>query len=79
MRTFSYEQRLQILNLESLELRRVKADLTMYFKIINNFVDLNCDDFYKFSSNATRTNGFKLLMPISVIQRQLKMFLISDV
>ena len=55
MRTFSYEQRLQILNLESFELRRVKADLTMYFKIINNFVDLNCDDFLKFSSNATRT------------------------
>ena len=39
LRSFSYEQRLQILNLESLELRRVEADLTMYFKIINNFVD----------------------------------------
>ena len=44
----------------SLELRKVEADLTMYFKIMNNFVDLNCDDFLSF---LPMPNGFKLLMP----------------
>ena len=37
----SYFHRLEILNLESLEVRRLKADLILFFKILNNLVDLD--------------------------------------
>ena len=32
----SYLERLAVLDLEPLELRRIKSDLTMYYKIYNN-------------------------------------------
>ena len=47
MKSLNYNDRLQRLNLESLELRRLKADLVMYFKIDHGAVDLNVDDFFK--------------------------------
>ena len=63
MKSLNYNDRLQRLNLESLELRRIKADLMMYFKIVHGAVDLNVDDFFKRSLNNTRSNGYKLLKP----------------
>ena len=42
----SYSERLKILKLESLELRRLKADLTMYYKILNGLVDLDAAMFF---------------------------------
>ena len=35
LKSFSYTDRLFLLDLESLELRRLKADLVMYFKILH--------------------------------------------
>ena len=40
-----YHERLALLGLESLELRRLKADLCMTYKIMFNLVDLNVDNF----------------------------------
>ena len=41
-----YSQRLSLLKLESLELRRLKFDMTMVFKIVRQLVDLSFDDFF---------------------------------
>ena len=63
MKTLNYNDRLQRLKLEILELRRLKADLMMYYKIVHEMVDLKFDDFFKHSLNNTRSNGYKLLKP----------------
>ena len=42
----NYFHRLQILNLESLELRRIKTDLILTYKILNNLIDLQSTDYF---------------------------------
>jgi len=42
----SYCQRLFILELDSLHLRRIKADLLLCYKMINNLVDVKVAIFY---------------------------------
>ena len=42
LRSLSYTESLMRLNLESLESRRVKADLVLLFKVIHGFVDIDC-------------------------------------
>ena len=37
----SYPEQLAVLNLEPLELRRLKADLLMYYKILNKLISIN--------------------------------------
>ena len=44
--SFNYENRLFILGLESLEMRRIKRDLKMCFKIFYGFVDLDFNSFF---------------------------------
>ena len=47
--------------LESLELRRLKIDLTTIFKISNNYTDINISDILNISNNCrTRGNCKKL-------------------
>ena len=36
-----YKERLQVLNLESLEIRRIKSDVKLCFKIVNGLCDLD--------------------------------------
>lgn len=56
-----YVDRLNILKLEPLELRRIKRDLQMVYKIIHNLVSLNFDDFFILSpSTQTRGHQWKL-------------------
>ena len=42
---------------ESLEQRRLKTDLYMYYKIISELVDLPVDEFFCFKQRVTRNNG----------------------
>ena len=49
-----------ILNLESLELRRLKNDLLMYYKVLHNCVDLDKSDFFNFAQNDYNTRGHNL-------------------
>ena len=46
----SYEDRLSILNLNSLEKRRVINDLLLLYKMINNLSDLKFSDYFCFSN-----------------------------
>ena len=52
-----YPDRLKTLGTESLELRRLKSDLCMYFKIVTELVDLPIDEFFTFKNGVTRNNG----------------------
>lgn len=59
-----YTERLQFLKVETLETRRLKADLTLYYKIINNLVNLNVTDMFKFLNNPkTRGHSLQLIKP----------------
>ena len=46
----SYAERLNILGLQTLEHRRLLADLLMCYKIIHGHIALKCYDFFSFSS-----------------------------
>ena len=65
--SFNYENRLVILGLESLEMRRIKRDLKTCFKIFYGFVDLDINNYSFFKlSDATLTRGhhFKIVKPL---------------
>ena len=36
LRDFSYRERLSLLNLDTLDYRRLSSDLTLYYKVFNN-------------------------------------------
>ena len=62
----SYTERLAKLNLQSLEQRRLLADLKMCYNIVHGLTCLNFDDFFVFSQYlSTRGHRFKLIVPIS--------------
>jgi len=64
LRHFSYKQRLEELNLISLELRRLHLDLIMCYKITFGIVKLCFEDFFQFSPNSTtRGHPYKLFVP----------------
>ena len=67
LKFYSYTDRLKILKIDSLELRRLRTDLSMYYKILNGLVDLDAEIFFKIDKNvhSTRTNGMKLIKPVS--------------
>ena len=80
MEGLSYLERLRILRLETLELRRLKFDLVMAFKILNGLVDLDYNDFFKVCRNTTtRGNGMKLRVPISRINARKHFFAVRVV
>ena len=58
----SYAERLQYLNMDSLELRRIRNDLTMLYKIVYGLVDLQLDELAHFVANkyTMRGNSMKL-------------------
>jgi len=57
----SYCLRLSVLELDSLHLRRIKADLLLCYKMINNLVDVDVATFFTLSDcRLTRSNGVKL-------------------
>ena len=62
----SYPERLAAMDLESLELRRLKCDLVMYFKCLNNIVALPSQDFFiqSVTNTQTRAGGNRLYVPI---------------
>ena len=57
MMSLQYAERLQLLGAETLEQRRLKSDLLMYYKIIHKMVDLPVEDFFCIRNGITRNNG----------------------
>ena len=60
MGNLPYDERLKILNIDRLEIRRIKFDLVLFLQIVNNLVDLDTYDFFEFSNTITRGHQFKL-------------------
>jgi len=56
----SYKDRLKILKLESLQLRRLKTDLLLTNKIIYGHLNVESKNFFNINNKSTRTNGLKL-------------------
>jgi hypothetical protein len=63
----SYTERLSILGLDSLEVRRVKSDLLLCYKIIHGLVDLDPADYFVFATSTTRGHRFKLQKQFSSV------------
>jgi len=61
----SYSERLAAINLEPLELRRLKNDLVLYFKCLNNLAALPSDEYFcqQHHVSHTRSGGNKLVIP----------------
>ena len=57
----SYPQRLCLLKLPSLELRRLHFDLIMVYKIIHGLVELDPGRFFVRATSTTRGHSFKLM------------------
>jgi len=49
LRDFSYRERLSILNLDTLEYRRLSSDLTLYYKIFNNLTPWSPSKYFNVS------------------------------
>jgi len=63
----SYADRLKLMSLDSLELRRLRFDLRMVYKIMNGLIDLPANDFFICSPcTSTRRADFKLFKPLCV-------------
>ena len=56
---FSYEDRLRMLNLTTLQYRRYRMDMIQVFKIIHNIDDVKMEDFFEFSDLNTRGHSKK--------------------
>ena len=52
-----YAERLKLLETETLEQRRLKSDMFMYYKIIDEMIDLPLEDFFCIRNGVTRNNG----------------------
>jgi len=57
-----YPERCKYLNLHSLELRRVKFDVVMCFKIVHGFVDIEFSDFFNYANTITRGHSKRLFV-----------------
>jgi len=63
LRQFSYPERLALIGLEPLEVRRLKFDLILYYKSFNNLIALPHNLYFSVQSNLsqTRTGGNRLI------------------
>jgi len=61
--SLTYHQRLEHLSLDSLELRRLRFDLHMVYRILHNLIDLSVDSYFTQSILSLRCGGCKLFKP----------------
>ena len=67
----SYPERLAAIDLEPLELRRLKTDLVLYYKCLNNLVALPPNEYFSQQQfvSQTRTGGNRLIIPLCSTNR----------
>lgn len=58
-----YLERLKILELDSLEMRRLKADLCYVYKLFHGLVNSDFNQFFKLKSSVTRGHPLTLIKP----------------
>ena len=52
LRSLEYEERLNVLHLDTLECRRLQNDLVMCFKMLHGYVDCDYHDFFELSADG---------------------------
>ena len=63
LENIKYYERLKVLDLESLESRRIKADLILTYKILFGHIQLDVDRYFKFATlSTTRGHNYKLFL-----------------
>ena len=68
--SFSYSERLnlRLLNLDSLEMRRLRADLILFFKILKVIVDVDSSEFFERITPAFVTRGHRYMLVHSSVR-----------
>jgi Reverse transcriptase (RNA-dependent DNA polymerase) len=75
LRFATYKERLVNVGLDSLQCRRVKADLLLCYKLLHGHVDIKSDDFIVRSPNVSlRGNQYKLAKPTITSARDANFF-----
>ena len=59
MSSCSYSERLRLLNLDSLEMLRLRADLMLCFKMLKGFVDVDALEFFERVAPDSVTRGYR--------------------
>jgi hypothetical protein len=77
----TYPERLALLDLEPLELRRLRADLVFYFEIFNNLTPFNQHEIFLIYTPiaSSRSNSPYLLKPICASNKVLSTFFYRSV
>jgi len=68
LKSLSYSKRLEVLGIDSLQVRRLRCDLIYVYKMLFGLVDLNFNDYFtlKLSSRpTTRGHDYKLFLNFS--------------
>ncbi len=66
-----YTDRMKLLNLDPLELRRIKHDLQLVYKLVHGLLDVNIQDFFLPGFEKTRGHVYKL--QTSLVNRDVRM------
>jgi len=78
MSNLSYLARLKKLNLESLEIRRIKADLILMYKIMFNVVDVAVDDLFTVNvsrnDRTLRAHSYQVMQNVKLSSHRLAFF-----
>ena len=78
--SLAYDERCSLLGIERLELRRLRADLILCYKIIKGLVLLPADKFFTINyNNRTRGHSLKLFLPDSRVNCRQHFFAIRIV
>ena len=65
--TLSYRDRLSMLNIDSLEVRRLYLDLVLVYKIIFGLIDFDSSKLFKMNTNPTRGHPYKILQEHGIV------------
>jgi len=68
LKDHSYDERLKLLNLQRLELRRIWSDLLWCYKIVFGLARVNKEEFFTLRLSRTRGHPYKLLSILTVVQ-----------
>ena len=63
LKNLTYKERLAATNLDTLELRRLRTDLIVCYKIVFGLIKVEFNNFFSFApANNTRSHGYKLFV-----------------
>ena len=77
LRNKSYSQRLKLLSLDTLELRRLKSDLSLTYAILHELIDFDHTGFFTLHTDR-RTRGHSLKLIVDKVKTNCRKFFFSN-